>query len=254
MLTSEGPADHTKQAEKRQSHGRTTQRASLPNFQRALFSVHPKTAAEHIATKTQAKEITGLLNDFYSVVDEQILDQQNRPLQIMSNAREIRIRGDRQSLTTVAACQQEINKALISQHQPWVRELHKKYLKETKEVRVEETVFERFLLDQVYRNCVRRFIEHVEQMDHNRGKGFVHDHMQTVSKSKQAKTKSKSKSWQSTKANQPPRSGSVDAQFTKINTFDLRDFLDHGGQIKDLINKHIFLNIFNEIQNTIKEN
>ena len=95
----------------------------------------------------------------------------------MSTAREIRIQGDRQSLTTVAACQHEINKALISQHQPWVRELHKKYLKETKEVKVEETVFERFLIDQAYRNCVRRFIDHAEAMDHNRGQGFVHSHM-----------------------------------------------------------------------------
>ena len=172
----------------------------------------------------------------------------------MSNAREIRIQGDRQSLTTVAACQQEINKALISQHQPWVRELHKKYLKETKEVKVEETVFERFLLDQAYRNCVRRFINHVEHTDRNHGKGFVDDHMQTVGKSKQAKTKFAGKSWQSNKASQPVTLGSIDAQFVKINTFDLRDFLDHGGQIKDLINKHIFLNIFNEIQNTIKEN
>lgn len=113
--------------------------------------------------------MNGIFNDFYSVADEQILDQRNRPLQIMSTARDIRIQGDRQSLTTVAACQQEINKALISQHQPWVRELHKKYLKETKEVKVEETVFERFLIDQVYRKCVRRFIDHVEEMDHNRG-------------------------------------------------------------------------------------
>jgi len=216
--------------------------------------MHPKTSVEHIATKNQTKEITGLLNDFYSVVDEQILDQHNRPLRIMSNAREIRIQGDRQSLTTVAACQQEINKALISQHQPWVRELHKQYLKETKEVKVEETVFERFLLDQAYRNCVRRFINHVENTDRNHGKGFVHDHMQTVGKSKQAKTKFAGKSWQSNKAGQSVTLGSVDAQFAKINTFDLRDFLDHGGQIKDLINKHIFLNIFNEIQNTIKEN
>ena len=156
--------------------------------------MHPKTSVEHIATKNQTKEITGLLNDFYSVVDEQILDQHNRPLRIMSNAREIRIQGDRQSLTTVAACQQEINKALISQHQPWVRELHKQYLKETKEVKVEETVFERFLLDQAYRNCVRRFINHVENTDRNHGKGFVHDHMQTVGKSKQAKFAGKS--WQ----------------------------------------------------------
>ena len=40
--------------------------------------------------------------------------------------------------------------------------------------------------------------------------------------------------------------------FPKINTHDLRDFLDNGGQIKDLINRQVFLKIFKEIQNTIK--
>lgn len=40
--------------------------------------------------------------------------------------------------------------------------------------------------------------------------------------------------------------------FPKINTFDLRDFLDNGGQVKDVINKQVFLKIFKEIQNTIK--
>ena len=50
------------------------------------------------------RQVYGILNDFYSIADEQILDQLNRPLQIMNLARDIRIQGDRQSLTTVAAC------------------------------------------------------------------------------------------------------------------------------------------------------
>lgn len=42
-------------------------------------------------------------------------------------------------------------------------------------------------------------------------------------------------------------------EFLKLNTFDLREFLDNGGQIKDLINRPVFLKIFKEIQLTLKK-
>ena len=46
--------------------------------------------------------------------------------------------------------------------------------------------------------------------------------------------------------------GETKLEFPKLNFKDLREFLDNGGQVKDLINRHVFAKIFKEIQNTIK--
>lgn len=220
----------------------------FPDFQAAIFSMLPQHSEEYIATKQQLKEVHYAFNDFYSIRDEELLDLENGPLQNMSKAHEFRMQNTKQSLSTVGACQQEINKALISQHEPWVRDKHQKYLKETKTVKDGETVFERFLLDEIYRTEKHRLLNHIESVEQNDGKGFVveegTDRREEVAAStEQDGSNSGAKPGQQQAASRVTRRLSklelddLGLPNVKINSHDLEGFLKDGGKLKDLINK-----------------
>jgi hypothetical protein len=71
---------------------------------------------EFIANDSQALKITKLLNKFYSIESELSLDEKNRFQVFKNRAAENMKKANKQSLHTVAACSDEINKILISKH------------------------------------------------------------------------------------------------------------------------------------------
>lgn len=125
--------------------------------------------------------------------------------------------------------------------------MHQKYLKETKTGNVGETVFERFQMDEVYRREKQKLIKHIEQIDLNGGKGYVNIDEKTIPLNikKEDNKENESKDHQDFC---PKDITDFDKEMPKINSHDLKEFLKEGGQVKDLINKHIFQNVVSEIR------
>ena len=78
-----------------------------------------------------------------------------------------------------------------------------------------QTVFDRIKIDELYRDQKLRFLNKIEKMDQNNGKGNV----------------------------------SIDSSDKNINSFDFENFIKQGGKIKHLINPKMFETVYHKIQN-----
>ena len=123
---------------------------AFPNFLKSIFSIREKDE-EFLASKGEIEEVQKVFNSYYNITDESVLDSKNTFLNFIHRAQENRAKASKQSLTTVSACSDEINKVLMSQHQVWVQKMHERYLKQQKKDPVTETVFDRIRLDELYR-------------------------------------------------------------------------------------------------------
>lgn len=61
------------------------------------------------------------MNNFYSVMDEEDLDKQNKVLNHMTRATNNMRAQNNQSLSTVGACSNQINNVLMGQHEKWIQ-------------------------------------------------------------------------------------------------------------------------------------
>lgn len=120
------------------------------------------------------------------------------------------------------ACSDVINQVLISQHQQWVQDMHERYKKQIKIVTEKETVFDRIKMDAMYRQEKRRFLERIEAMDQNGGKGLLNQNQKTR--------------------------GAI-MMNKMVNIFDFEKFLKEGGKVKHLVNPKIFEDVYKTIHN-----
>ena len=51
--------------------------------------------------------------------------------------------------------------------------MHEKFLTQTKKEIIHETVFDRIKMDELYREQKHQFLEYINNMDSNQGKGFI---------------------------------------------------------------------------------
>ena len=75
----------------------------------------------HLADKKEMKEMEDILDYFYGLTDQEQLDKNNKPLNFLKRASELKKQNEKQSMSTMDACNHVVIKALMSREVEFVR-------------------------------------------------------------------------------------------------------------------------------------
>jgi hypothetical protein len=137
----------------------------LPNFFSALFRTTEVDNDNTIANKAQYKEIEQIMEQFYNITSELMLDQNNDYIWLSNKAQELRTNTNKNSLTSVSACSDFVNRVLISQHEPWVQKQFSEFCSHQKENTYKNLVFKRLKKDEENRQLMEGVLEQIKAIE-----------------------------------------------------------------------------------------